>query len=241
MEIKLLIRNLITKLLRARKVLLGRDFYRRRQISCPRLTFGNPYAQWTFNPQHLDENSVIYSFGVGEDISFDLKLMDQYGLHIHAFDPSPRSINWIKQQKLREEFHFYPFGLADHDGSITFREPLEPGVHSLRMDSKVQTGHTDQNSHVLPVHRLPSILKKLGHTRIDILKMDIEGAEYSVIDDIVDSVVPIIQVLIEFHHRFESVGIDMTREAISKLNGAGFKIFHIASSGEEISFINTSC
>ena len=39
-------------------------------------------------------------------------------------------------------------------------------------------------------------------SRIDILKMDIEGAEYDVIDDIINSPVPIAQVLIEFHHRF---------------------------------------
>ena len=52
---------------------------------------------------------------------------------------------------------------------------------------------------------LSTILEKLGHNRIDILKMDIEGAEYEVIEDIISSTVPIQQVLIEFHHRFSSL------------------------------------
>ena len=121
--------NLITRALRGRKVLLGRDFYQSRQIKCPRLNFGNTYADWTFCPQNLDEHSVIYSFGVGEDISFDLRLIQHFNLHLHAFDPSPRSIEWVQKQKLREEFHFHPFGLADQDGSITFSEPEEPGIH----------------------------------------------------------------------------------------------------------------
>ena len=69
--------------------------------------------------------------------------------------------------------------------------------------------------------------------------MDIEGAEYEVIDDIVHSPVPIYQVLIEFHHRFEGIGIGRTKEAITKLNGTGYKIFNVSATGEEISFIKT--
>ena len=231
--------NLITRALRGRKVLLGRDFYQSRQIKCPRLTFGNTYADWTFCPQNLDENSVIYSFGVGEDISFDLKLIQHFNLHIHAFDPSPRSIEWVKKQKLREEFHFYPFGLADQDGGITFIEPQEPGIHSLKISDSDNGSAAGLKTHLLPVHRLSTIVKKLGHERIDLLKMDIEGAEYEVIEDIINSSIPISQILIEFHHRFESIGIGRTRQAISSLNSAGFSIFNVSASGEEISFIKT--
>jgi len=232
--------NLITRALRYRKVLLGRDFYQSRQIKCPRLTFGNTYADWTFSPRNLDEHSVIYSFGVGEDISFDLKLIQHFKLHIHAFDPSPRSIEWVQKQKLREEFHFYPFGLADQDGSITFSEPAEPGIHSLKISDSANGSAAGLKTHLLPVQRLPTILKKLGHERIDLLKMDIEGAEYEVIEDIINSSSPISQILIEFHHRFESIGIGMTQQAISRLNGAGYRIFNVSASGEEISFIKSS-
>jgi len=231
--------NLITRALRGRKVLLGRDFYQSRQIKCPRLTFGNTYADWTFCPQNLDEHSVIYSFGVGEDISFDLKLIQHFNLRVHAFDPSPRSIEWVQKQKLREEFHFYPFGLAGQDGSLTFSEPAEPGIHSLKMTDSGKREGEEMKTHLLPVHRLSTIVKKLGHERIDLLKMDIEGAEYEVIEDIINSSIPISQILIEFHHRFESIGIGMTQQAISSLNRAGFSIFNVSASGEEISFIKT--
>jgi hypothetical protein len=94
--------------------------------------------------------------------------------------------------------------------------------------------------HKLPVHRLPTILAKLGHEKIDLMKMDIEGAEYEVIEDIIQSPVPILQLLIEFHHRFPYLGVRKSKEAISRLNQAGFKIFHVSPSGEEISFIKTT-
>ena len=67
--------------------------------------------------------------------------------------------------------------------------------------------------------------------------MDIEGAEYDVINDIVTAPVPIMQVLIEFHHRFKNIGVKETRKAIAGLNDAGYRIFNVSSSGEEISFI----
>jgi len=231
--------SLITRVLRIRKVLLGRDFYQSRQAKYPRLTFGNRYANWTFCPDNLDANSVIYSFGVGEDVSFDLKMIEHFDMHIHAFDPSPRSIDWVQKRDLPEKFHFYPFGLAGKDGNLVFSEPADPGHHSLKL-MRSGTGEVQGlKTHLLKVYRLPTLLGQLNHNKIDILKMDIEGAEYEVIDDIVHSPVPIYQVLIEFHHRFDGIGISRTKQAISKLNGAGYKIFNVSATGEEISFIKT--
>jgi FkbM family methyltransferase len=228
--------GLIIKALRARKVLIGRDFYQFRQVKRACLTFGNRFVDWTFCPDYLDEHSVIYSFGVGEDVSFDLKLIEHYQLQVQGFDPSPRSIKWVAEQNLSDKFHFYPFGLAGRDGEITFSEPEESGAHSLKIGGPAGGG-VGSKTHVLPVHRLETVLGKLCHERIDILKMDIEGAEYEVIDDIINAPVPIAQVLIEFHHRFPNIGIGKTRKAISKLNKAGYKIFNVSASGEEISFI----
>jgi len=174
---------------------------------------------------------------VGEDISFDRLLIENFNMEIHAFDPSPGSMNWVKQQNLPVGFHFNPFGLAHEDGVITFAEPADPAMKSLRITDQVNDNPTKEIIHQLPVHRLSTILNKLGHNRIDILKMDIEGAEYEVIEDIISSTVPIQQVLIEFHHRFNHIGISRSKEAISRLNEAGYMIFNVSDSGEEISFI----
>jgi hypothetical protein len=45
---------------------------------------------------------------------------------------------------------------------------------------------------------------------------------------------------VEFHHHcHQAAGMDMkhTKEAVQKLNLAGFKIFHVSPSGEEYSFV----
>ena len=233
-------KDMFTILFRGRKVLLGRDFYQGRQIRRKRMKFGNRFAEWTFCPDSLHEDSVIYSFGVGSDISWDLQLINHFNLHIHAFDPSPGSVAWIRDQDLPEEFHFYPYGVAATDGEISFAEPAEPGIHSLFATNPEDNAGKGLKQHVLPVHRLGSILNQLGHSKIDILKMDIEGAEYEVIDDIIALQEPVSQVLIEFHHRFSHIGTERTRQAISKLNRAGYRIFHVSATGEEFSFMKTA-
>jgi hypothetical protein len=91
------------------------------------------------------------------------------------------------------------------------------------------------------VYRLGSILGKLGHQRVDLLKLDIEGAEYSVIQDLVKEAIPIDQLLVEFHHRWmkDSDAVQLTVEALNTLAGAGFELFNISPAGLEYSFIRT--
>lgn len=232
--------DFITRVLRIRKVVSGRDFYISRQVKISRMTFGNRYADWTFCPDGLGEDSVVFSFGVGEDISFDLQMIDHFRVQVHAFDPSQGSKKWLDSQNVPEEFHFYPYGLAHKDGHISFTQPTEPGIRSLRMTDPEKKSELKETTFSLPVQRLSTILRKLGHHCIDILKMDIEGAEFGVIEDIISSPVPISQVLIEFHHRFSNFSVHHTRKAIARLNDAGYSIFNVSGSGEEISFIKSS-
>ena len=89
------------------------------------------------------------------------------------------------------------------------------------------------------MHRLGTIMKKLGHASVDLLKMDIEGAEYDVLTDMLTQRIPVKQLLVEFHHRWPEVGIEKTRHAIRSLNEAGYRIFNVSPSGEEYSFLRT--
>ena len=58
------------------------------------------------------------------------------------------------------------------------------------------------------MRRVATLMRDLGHERLDVLKMDIEGAEYEVVADVLASGIDIGQLLIEFHHRFSNVGIE---------------------------------
>jgi hypothetical protein len=83
-------------------------------------------------------------------------------------------------------------------------------------------------------------MRLLGHYRIDLLKLDIEGAEYDVIRDMLVSSIDVRQLLVEFHHRFRGIGKGATAAALADLHRAGFRIFYISPHGREYALVNTS-
>jgi FkbM family methyltransferase len=212
---------------------LGQDLWPRVQVQCRRVSLGNDGARWCVCPNGLTGSSVVYSFGVGEEISFDLELIRCFGVSVHAFDPTPRSIEWLARQQVPEEFTFHAYGVADFDGHAKFLPPVNPAHVSHTLVER----QTPWPAIEVPVRRLSSIMQDLGHDRIDLLKMDIEGAEYPVLKDLLVSGIQVNQLLVEFHHRWPEIGIEKTREAIRNLNAAGYRIFDASPSGEEYGFL----
>lgn len=220
------------------RALLGRDVYFRRQTRCAHIHIGGRphthYGAWALCPDALSSQSVVYSFGIGDEISFDLDLIRRYGVRVFAFDPTPASHQWLATQSLPDAFVPHEYGLADYDGTASFYAPANPEwiSHSI-----LSASHTGTDKIEVPVHRLKTIMAKLGHERIDLLKMDIEGAEYDVITDLIESNLDVHQLLVEFHHRFDTVSPDRTKESIRQLNAAGFQIAYVSPRGEEYTFV----
>jgi FkbM family methyltransferase len=214
----------------------GQNLRQQRQMNCTKVRLGNDGARWCICPDGLSVSSVVYSFGAGEDVSFELELVRQFGVRLHAFDPTPRSIEWLRNQALPEKFHFYAYGLAEHDGTCKFFPPHNPAHVSHSLVDRKTTGAAIE----VPVRRLASIMRALGHQRIDLLKMDVEGAEYGVIGDMLDAGIAVGQLLVEFHHRWPELGIEKTEASIRALNRAGYSVFSISASGEEYSFLRAA-
>ena len=213
---------------------LGRDLKPRPAIDCELDRCETARGGWAVCPVGLTADSLVYSLGIGEDISWDRYLIERYGVTIHAFDPTPRSLAWLRAQPLPPRFHVHPWGVADFDGETPFRPPLKP--HHVDYTIIARTA-TRQSAIQVPMLRLSTIMRRLGHEQIDLLKMDIEGAEYGVIADLLQSGIAVPQLLIEFHHRFPEIHIDCTRRSIRLLGEAGYQIFAISDSGQEYGFL----
>ncbi len=80
-------------------------------------------------------------------------------------------------------------------------------------------------------------MELLGHKEIDLLKMDIEGTEFSVIPHILKSGIPFQELCVEVHNRFFENGNQLLKDMVQKLNDKGFYIASISDSYEEITFI----
>jgi len=229
----------VCKLIKRRiRVLRGVDIISKVEISCPTERYGTDYGGWIICPLGINEKSVVYSLGVGDDISFDLALIAKYNLQVHAFDPTPQVAGLWSKKQLPENFVFHGHGIDNFNGEADFQPILKKHEDRISCHSTLAKKGADSGSFKVRMKTLGDTMKELGHTRIDILKMDIEGSEWTVIPDIIASRLEIYQILIEFHHlTFRDRGIEATRKSLDILTKGGYRIFALSPSGQEYSFI----
>ena len=194
---------------------------------------GSGYGGWVVAVEPLEKaaNPIVLSFGLGDDISFDEEIIRKYGASVYGFDPTTDSMNWIAARGTLPNMQVFPIGIAKLDGKQTFSLPENDGRGNF--SAKAIAG----NSITCEVMRYDSILELLKLQRVDVLKLDVEGSEYDVIPDIVTASIRPVQLLIEFHHRLHDIRVAETRRAVHMIKQAGFALFAVSPSGQELSFI----
>ena len=183
---------------------------------------GSKYGGWWFDDSVLGNNPIVYSFGLGEDTSWDERMLAR-GAQVYGFDPTTKAAAYVSTRKeLRSQkgqFYYVQKGIAKSKGTLDFTLPLNPEHVSVR-----QGKHDGLGTFVrLQVDSLQGFMTENGHTHIDILKMDVEGAEYDVLEDFIqNSYFPFTQLLVEFHQRFESVDANRHARLLRDLQNYGF-------------------
>ncbi|MEO6968564.1 MAG: FkbM family methyltransferase [Rhodanobacteraceae bacterium] len=203
-------------------------------------------------PEHLiGPGSICYCIGAGEDISFDTELTTIYGCKVYIFDPTPCGIDYFS--KLQEytakgqsliidegQGHLYTYRISS--GQLATIEYVPIGVwekktalvfhHSERPNyASYSTYFFSDSEKVIeaPVDRLVNLMKERGHRAIDLVKLEIEGAEYTVIDTIIDDRLDIKVILVEFDEIYNSRGIRhhyRIKRYSNKLIEAGYVLVH---------------
>tara|TARA_R110002096_G_scaffold91753_8_gene207666 strand:- start:10346 stop:11110 length:765 start_codon:yes stop_codon:yes gene_type:complete len=208
--------------------LFNKDFPSKQNVNLYNhlVRLGGKYAGWTVPSDVLDKHSICYCVGCGEDISFDLELMETYGCDVYGFDPTPRAIDYVTNiVKGNDKYHFSPVGLWSSKDEVKFYEPsnsqhVSHSVTNLQKTKKYFIGQVD---------RLINIAKLNGHKKIDFLKMDIEGAEYTVLQTIIEDSIDIDILCVEFDEwqlpvdkRYKA----RIKEAIVSLINYGYRLIY---------------
>jgi len=145
---------------------------------------GSGYGGWIVPTGAIRSDWTCYCAGVGEDITFDLGLIERFGCAVFAFDPTPRAVAHVEAVAADEpRFHFLPVGLWSEDTTLRFFAPRNPAHVS---HSVVNLQHT-KTYFDAPCRSLPGLMDELGTERIDLLKLDIEGAEHEVVRSMLES------------------------------------------------------
>jgi len=68
-------------------------------------------------------------------------------------------------------------------------------------------------------------MRENGHDHLDLLKLDIEGSEYAVLDDLLKQRIPVRQICVEYHNgTLPGIRRSQTIRSILKLLARGYKL-----------------
>jgi len=196
-------------------------------VNIPYEELGTPYGGWQFIPLDKNEQLNVISAGVGEDISFDIELINKYQCSVVLVDPTPRAITHYKQVKKRfgkqstKEYNLST-GKQDSDSydlnsinennlkfvdkaitnksnkSVKFYPPINNEFVSYSISNfQMDFKKTEEFITVLTT-RIMDIVNEFDIKHIALLKLDIEGAENLVIPDILKNNIFPDQILVEF-------------------------------------------
>jgi FkbM family methyltransferase len=150
--------------------------------STPIERLGSCYGGWKISSSFLGPDSVAYCAGAGEDITFDVALIERFGCEVYTIDPTPRAKAHVARTATADKrFHFLDVGLWDRDEVIRFYAPADPAHVSHSALNLQRTSKFFE----APVKKLSTVMREHGHTRLGLLKLDIEGAEYRVLDSLI--------------------------------------------------------
>ena len=179
---------------------------------------GQPYAFACAKP-----NPVIFDCGsnIGISVLFFKKLFPN--ATIECFEPDPATFAILQQNiasNRLENVRAHAVALSDKNGEITFyNDPNQAGNLCMSIDA----ARMSKNAITVPTRKLSDLM--MGP--VDYCKIDVEGAEHLVIDDLAESgkLKLIDQLFIEYHHHIRADENRLGQMlAILEANGFGYQI-----------------
>lgn len=178
--------------------------------------YGSIYGGWVVDLELIPQNSTIISAGVGEDISFDLAMIEKRNVNVIGIDPTKKSHDFIEKTKPKN-FQLIKKALWNKKETITlYKNRIDAYVSESVLESHSFTNK--KQSYETETITLPELLEK--HKNVSVIKMDVEGAEYEIIESLIELSIP--QLCVEFHHFCSDKTLQDTINAINKLKELGY-------------------
>ena len=170
----------------------------------------------TFVKRHIRASSVVVDLG-GNEGNFSRLMNARFGCTCYTVEPMPALFAGLARGP---KLHAFNLAIAGENGPLTFFTSTDPTAGSLLHRPDVPDGQITVQGVTLDRFVRDNNIK-----RIDLLKMDIEGAEVAVFESLSDETLKKVrQISIEFHDFMpEVMSTQDVKRIRQKLERAGYR------------------
>lgn len=196
---------------------------------------GTKYGGWWIDTNALGAAPLLVDCGLGRDISFPTAFITRFGGRVIGVDPSPQSLAYARSH--------CPAGMQIVDRALWSEAGRSIAFNMPRIQEALPVGADGVSGSLIDSHayvaggarvqvrttNFEEILREAGRRDCDVLKLDIEGAEYDVLAALCASsvIVSVKQLLVEFHHGATHYTMADTEGAVARVRAAGFRLMHV--------------
>jgi len=189
------------------------------------LRLGSQYGGWTFVNSDALKNGTVICAGLGEDASFDIEFLTLYSSKVIVIDPTPRavahyhnileSIGKPKTQNYsdngKQEIFSYNLGSVNRSNLVLVPKALWNEKSQIKFYLPPNSDHVshsiinyqnnysaDSQSIEVESICIDDVFSEFGIQKLPLIKLDIEGAEIEVINDLLQKRIFPDQILVEY-------------------------------------------
>lgn len=221
----------------------------------PLVRLGSEYGGWTFVGEPQLHDTVIVSAGLGEDASFDVEFAQRYDATVIIVDPTPRAIAHFDEitsqlgtaksepytgggkqpiaayelSKIEQnQLQLIEQALYDEETETRFYKP-EVDSHVSHSITNWQHDYAEDTDYItVRTTTLRSLLEQrdVATEDIPLVKLDIEGAEIAVLQDMMEQGIYPRQILVEFDelHNPSATAIQRVDRTHTRLRRYGYEL-----------------
>ena len=213
---------------------LGRR-WREWRLPAGYLRLGTKYGGWWLDRTLIRPDPLLVDCGLGEDISFDCAFLSRFGGTVIGIEANPASLAWCKAH--------CPPGMHLLDRAFWTSTGGALNFHLPRPRAQLPSGADGVSGSLIRSHAyvaggasravttidLAQVLADAARDDCDVLKLDIEGAEYEVLPDLAGRglLAKCRQLLVEFHHGVTEHTQAQTDKVVAIVRAAGLRLAHL--------------
>ncbi len=192
---------------------------------------GSQACGWLVPRTKIDPSWTCYTAGIGEDASFDVALAE-IGCEVVAIDPTPRAIEHMRPILVHHDnLKLAKYALWTQDTTLEFFPPANPDHVSHSLVNRQRTA----DPIAVDARTVATIAQEFGHPQVDLLKLDIEGAEYDVLQETDLSELGVRVLCVEFH---DDAGLRAMIAAVRGVCNRGYNLASVRRT--DVTFVRSS-